>query len=1055
MSAQKALATPGVDGLKLASLSQNMVSEVNAGLGTPGRHSTEMAGASRSHEMESALYFAKFKGGVSLAVANLSSDYLKEENLNAAVAAADHQCTEMRKELLVQAAREAALVQDALGTRVNEELLNSRLDQEGRRKEEMLHRIKDLEGEMESLKLQCQEKSRREAGCQKQITTLEMSIKDLHSSLEQTNNSERLTSQQSLESNRQCRELERELMDLRIENTRLNDSLEKSSEEEHRINKVMELEKDKLLRDLQQHQIKGISLQQDLDDKTVDKEHLDEDWANHCKKAAELEDEMRMQQVLTEKDRAELEKRLEEEEAANNDMVNELATRTKEMQLLDVEAKGATEARDLLQAQLNDKLKLNLELGKRLHSLQLAYSETEMKLEDKTEAHEKMTKNTETVRSDMKVMQARLQKDQENCRELSKWTRREMSQSEDLDQKCGQLKANDMDHRLRMRQAEADKEVLRDDLDKSKKKALAMREALHQAHSKKDTLVEKVRQTVEDLDALTLRYEKKSATVEAQTRELKELTREFMDKDHKNQLEITTLQGILSEKMDEFGRLDGQTTKSNNQLKDLHDLLQETADKAEKFKEQMMKNIGEVQTSNDALSDELNAQMKRNSLMEHDLLNSERRIKSVQAQMNKNEMTATKLLQINSDETVMLQTQLDRESQKQSKLQLDVSNAKTALHNTQREFEEEVRLKRQMQKMFREEKFEAERMTQTMEDKKEPELENESRIRELMTDRDLNQTRLNEKLESVDLLQKRLNSSLGNRKEYKRELRNAELKEGEYFSTQAIDAKAIQDLTAELKAQEEQHLSDARSVRSKITQLQDALQEKVNTVDHLAKATQAMKAKAKQLQVRLEQTEAEAAQAQTSFEQMLDREQTTAADLRSMIEAKTRDIMTLRSQILNKDEKLQGLTSVLHEKTAQSEALNTETFSRTRQAHQAQMEVETLTIRERDQLDTINEYEEQIVELKLQMRERSHVEKDLQKQLTTIENENLQFRKQVDEKTKAERVLLAELDAKRLHLDEPHANTPGAVAAHAKAEEEFESLLHDMNNRPNNILSGK
>ena len=99
-------------------------------------------------------------------------------------------------------------------------------------------------------------------------------------------------------------------------------------------------------------------------------------------------------------------------------------------------------------------------------------------------------------------------------------------------------------------------------------------------------------------------------------------------------------------------------------------------------------------------------------------------------------------------------------------------------------------------------------------------------------------------------------------------------------------------------------------MRSKINQLQDALQEKVNTVDHLTKATQAMQAKAKLLQVRLEQTEAEAAQAQTSFEAMLDKEQTLAADMRSVMEAKTRDVMTLRATLLGRTEKIMVSQSV-------------------------------------------------------------------------------------------------------------------------------------------------
>ena len=129
-----------------------------------------------------------------------------------------------------------------------------------------------------------------------------------------------------------------------------------------------------------------------------------------------------------------------------------------------------------------------------------------------------------------------------------------------------------------------------------------------------------------------------------------------------------------------------------------------------------------------------------------------------------------------------------------------------------------------------------------------------------------------------------------------------------------------------------------------------------------------MKAKVKQLDVRLEQTEAEAAQAQTSFEAMLDREQSAATDLRAMVEAKTRDIMTVRTQILNKDERIKQLDSSLSEREASREGYNHDKYAHAQQFHQAKMRVETLTVRERDLQDAISDFEEQIVELKIQVR---------------------------------------------------------------------------------------
>ena len=79
------------------------------------------------------------------------------------------------------------------------------------------------------------------------------------------------------------------------------------------------------------------------------------------------------------------------------------------------------------------------------------------------------------------------------------------------------------------------------------------------------------------------------------------------------------------------------------------------------------------------------------------------------------------------------------------------------------------------------------------------------------------------------------------------------------------------------------------------------------------------------------------------------------------------------------------------------------------------------------------------------MREGDHVQADLKKQVQNLKNENQIMRKQIDEKMKAERILLTELEAKRLHVDKAHADSAGETRAHAAAEREMESLIHKMN----------
>jgi chromosome segregation ATPase len=280
-----------------------------------------------------------------------------------------------------------------------------------------------------------------------------------------------------------------------------------------------------------------------------------------------------------------------------------------------------------------------------------------------------------------------------------------------------------------------------------------------------------------------------------------------------------------------------------------------------------------------------------------------------------------------------------------------------------------------------------------------------------------------------------------------KELRDAELKESELFAQQQVDRGIVTELEQELKAQEAQHVADARAVKMKITELQDALQEKVNTVEQLTRATQATKVKARHLQDRLEQTEAEAAQAQQTFEKMIDEEQLTSANLRAQLEKATRAETTFRSQMMNKSEKLQLLQSKLMEKQSETEVLQHEVYAKGREAHQSELELEKLTSRERDMMDSIKDMEETIVELKLQQREREKVEHDLTRQVKATATDNKMMKRQVAEKVKTEQILLAELEAKRLGVTATSGRSSAEVSAHRQAEESLQNLMHQLNDK--------
>ena len=205
--------------------------------------------------------------------------------------------------------------------------------------------------------------------------------------------------------------------------------------------------------------------------------------------------------------------------------------------------------------------------------------------------------------------------------------------------------------------------------------------------------------------------------------------------------------------------------------------------------------------------------------------------------------------------------------------------------------------------------------------------------------------------------------------------------------------------------------------------------------------------KARHLQDRLEQTEAEAAQAQQTFEKMIDEEQLTSTQLRAELEKATRHETTMRSQLMNKQEKLQMIQAKLSEKQSETEVLQHEVYAKGREAHSSELELEKLTSRERDMMDSIKDMEETVVELKMQQREREKVEHDLKRNVKATLTDNNMMRRQVQEKEKTEQILLTELEAKRLGVTSTSGKSSADVAAHRRAEESLMSLMHDLNDK--------
>jgi hypothetical protein len=687
---------------------------------------------------------------------------------------------------------------------------------------------------------------------------------------------------------------------------------------------------------------------------------------------------------------------------------------------------------------MEDKDGLCLEMGKRLHKLENVFAELSNDLKQRDGETEELMQLVESMKSTSKVLNAKLEMEQSSTRKLVSWTQMERLTADDLDQKLVALRNNETANALTMKQEEAMGQRLKEKLSDTCKVVASVKEELHNTLAEKDFKEEKLKEVQGDLKLLNEKYSKQAAIVEKLQRQLNERTRTFENKHKQFLLAQNELQGKVAEKDDEVARLTAKMKKSNGQVANMQSMLEESAEKSEKERVAKSAEINALDDINTNLESELRQQTNRNKLMETDLKNSEDRIKFASKRMITNEDKAADMAKLNSEEILELQLRLKRETESLTALTNQYNNDKLKLSKLIAQFDQEDHAKRRMQMTLRQEKHEHDTISQTLEDNKEKELDRVKRTQEQEAERDRLQMHADSKSDQLDKTKTALSDAIEKADGLKKSLHDAEVKESDLFSQQAIDQATIHQLEGEINIQEEQHVQDANSVKLKIVQLQDALQEKVATVEKLERAVAAMRQKANSLQIRLEQTETESAHCQTSFERMLDEEQQIVAGLRVNIEKLTREIMSMRQSDLNKDEEVMAMESKLSERQSENETLISEAYRKDRQAHNDTISVQRLTVKERDMLQTVQDLGETVVELKLQQRETEHAEQDYHRQLVELENENKLMKHQIQEKMKAERILLLELEAQRHHVND----SSGHATADKHAEEALEKLLH-------------
>merc|ERR1712166_71036 len=143
-----------------------------------------------------------------------------------------------------------------------------------------------------------------------------------------------------------------------------------------------------------------------------------------------------------------------------------------------------------------------------------------------------------------------------------------------------------------------------------------------------------------------------------------------------------------------------------------------------------------------------------------------------------------------------------------------------------------------------------------------------------------------------------------------------------------------------------------------------------------------------------------------------------------------------------KGDKIQSLEMTLTESSNRGEILRSDASTKRKEAEMMADQLEKKASRERDMVEQIQNREEEIATMRLSKRERAKRESDLKKSLKQAQFENKLLKNQVQEKMKAERYLLAELEAQRLHVHEnKHPESHNAVKAQIKANRALAGVL--------------
>jgi len=852
----------------------------------------------------------------------------------------------LRKRLEEKTKYEGVLQQGLRSAKASEGVLQSQLDSERRGREQLQKEIKDMKVNMDSLKDVYNVIGKKKVIQAKEMNRLNLQLQDLQMTLEQTIDKEKLSETTLVEANRKSRELERELISVRIANTRLQETNDDKDQEMLELEDTLQGQRDTLTREANAAKIKVIALTTRHEESVSDLVALREAVPEAEASLGRMRETMRLEMELAAAAKKELKDKLTAEELAGDQLCEELGNKSKlEMQLM-ADLRTAEAARTMLSTQLEDKMKLSIVLSNRLSQLQDHTQVLEERLTDKSGEAETLTKNLSLITSDVKVLQLQLNKERHSMVEAGRGLKTQQESVVTLGREIELLVDADHALTLRVKQIEADAALLRDDVETKLELELKAKDLLVQTRETSDMLSQQLADMVETLADMKKRYEKKCVERNNVEKHLKEHTATLKYEEHEAKLKLSNLENELHARTERIVQLKNGFMLSDVKIKGLTEMLQNASESAEQNKQNLTGRVTEITNANKLLEDEIKQERGRAALVETDLVNVESRLRIALAQLSAHEQTAQGLSAVNTQDQELIMKRLQEQTEKVERLNAQRSQVLTDIRAWETKLEDELLEKDRAMKRLKAEKSVTNKLQVELEKKLSLELEQQSRIKMLNEHNNVLDAEIEEKTKLEGSTRIEADEYSSQVEILTQELREQELKSEELVQVGISNRKILADLELNLKKQEIQHLDDARAVKLSIISLQDALMSKVNTVEQLVKDTQTTKAKAKDLQSRLEVTDRRASESQGRYEKLLQEEQRVSATLRGDLESKRRQHSLLNQSIDRKGDKIQNLNMILTESSNAGEILKSDASTKRKEAEMMANQLQRKELRE-------------------------------------------------------------------------------------------------------------